>query len=1403
MGYYCEIMVIMEYFSALFINYIDMSAGYFYSLQADNKNKVNGSRFLQRLLLAGILLVSMSAKASPTPTLTFANGSPQYDTICANGSVNLDSMLAVFDLPGSTETYTITAGPFNGTVNPMPAFATADGTGFAITSGVTYTPGTGYSGTDFVTITVSNGSSTANMTINFMVNPQPSVSLTNPNLAVCAGVTSATISYTNLLNAGPDTVHFNTPSGTGIPWTVPVGITSVNFDVQGARGGRDNATTSHNPGAGGRVQGILSVTEGEVLNMFIGGAGGDAGLTGATGGINGGGNTSFFIFGSGGAGGGASDIRVLGTALTNRVVVAGGGGGTGWDLPGALAGGVGGDSTGGSSADNRVGGFAGGGTQSTGGAGATYTIYAPGGDGSLGTGGDGSIDGTSGGGGGGYYGGGGGVWTGGGGGSSFTDATQTSSVTMTPGYDTSNGQIAVSYQIPGTYTIVWDASAHTDGFRDTTITLSATSAPFQVTIPLLTSTVSAVYTGTLTVNSATCSSQGYPITVTVNPIPVQSPISNQAVCNGNATTDILTIPSTYTWVNSYPAIGLPANGSGHISSFTTVNPSDTAIVATITVTPTALGCTGTPVTFTITDNPYPVLSSTNAPLPICDATTFNYNPTSNTPLTVFTWSRATVYGISNAAISGAGNPNEILIDTINIPVPVTYQDTLNYAGCVNVQSVTVQVNPHPVLTTTLNPAPVCSSTSFSYSPVASAAGTSITWSRAAMTGISKAAASDSGNINETLIDTTAAPVTVIYTDTLTYSTCVYTQNISVTVNPTPMLSTPLIGSSTCDGVAFNYTPGSNTTGTVYAWSRDAITGISNGTGSGPGSINEVLHDTTANPVVVTYIYSLAANGCENIQNITDTIKPTPRLSSTLSPDSICSNTLFSYYATSATAGTTYIWERDTIAGISTPTMTGTTNPISELLVNTTHNIIPVTYAYYLSAAGCVDTQGIAVNVNPTPVLLSTTTPDAICDNTLFSYSPLGATPGSSFTWTRAYVPGIDNFPSSGSGDISEVLNNSTYVNVNTTYTYIVTANGCSFPQEVFLTVHPNPTLSSDSVETLCSSGELIYYPASYTPTTAFTWTRANVTGVTPATGNGTGVIDEVLTSSLTTPTDVVYVYTLTAYGCTNTQLVTVTLNAAPPIPLGITTFPSSTMCDNTMYQNFGTSTAPEAGFEYNWIAAGATVWAMGAGNQYCLINFNTPGTATIYLVVNNVSTNCIANNPYIVNVGTSYNSSPEVIYVNGQFICKSATAEHYQWGYDDATTLDSTIIAGENNQNYYNPNPNPGYYYWVMTSQGDCLQKSYYKTPPSTTGIVNVSEDEAAIKIYPNPATETINVDIETTGSGTFRIEVLNMLGQSVNSVTTKDHNTKINVAGMPAGIYLVDCYRDGVKTATAKFIKN
>ena len=244
---------------------------------------------------------------------------------------------------------------------------------------------------------------------------------------------------------------------------VPTGVTRIDIV---ARGGAGAGIESYNnsSGRGGRVHAVIPVASGEMLYVFVGGAG----LV-ENGGFNGGGNAWRCCQGGFG-GGGASDIRRGGAKVSDRILVAGGGGGMGGYEEYGGAGGAGGGSKGGpggSAGGVGSGGGGGGGTQRRGGSGGTaqkgYSAGGPGESGKRAVGGNGGLGayvssssdgGGGGGGGGGYYGGGGGggasvdyTGGGGGGGSSYVEPSAVKFHTW-PGWKnaTGNGLVVISWQ---------------------------------------------------------------------------------------------------------------------------------------------------------------------------------------------------------------------------------------------------------------------------------------------------------------------------------------------------------------------------------------------------------------------------------------------------------------------------------------------------------------------------------------------------------------------------------------------------------------------------------------------------------------------------------------------------------------------------------------------------------------------------------------------------------------------------------------------------------------------------------------------------------------------------------------------------------------------------------------------
>jgi hypothetical protein len=249
-------------------------------------------------------------------------------------------------------------------------------------------------------------------------------------LAACGGGSSVPIASDSAMNraSGVENHQIFAYTGNEQTFIVPAGVTRLTVLARGGEGGGyyNNGPSDGYPGLPGRVYAVIRVHPGSELYVFVAGS---PGRSGQAGGFNGGGGGGSVGSGTGYGGGGASDVRLSGDKLKDRIIVAAGGGGAGqcglfcYD-PGGNGGGLDGKPGGSYRSCDICGGGGGGGTQSAGGSGGAggqgkqkRENGQPGRDGALGLGGGGGSGGLGssadagspgGGAGGGYYGGGGG-----------------------------------------------------------------------------------------------------------------------------------------------------------------------------------------------------------------------------------------------------------------------------------------------------------------------------------------------------------------------------------------------------------------------------------------------------------------------------------------------------------------------------------------------------------------------------------------------------------------------------------------------------------------------------------------------------------------------------------------------------------------------------------------------------------------------------------------------------------------------------------------------------------------------------------------------------------------------------------------------------------------------------------
>ncbi|MGB1316924.1 MAG: hypothetical protein ACPG5W_01890, partial [Flavobacteriales bacterium] len=312
--------------------------------------------------------------------------------------------------------------------------------------------------------------------------------------------------------------------------------------------------------------------------------------------------------------------------------------------------------------------------------------------------------------------------------------------------------------------------------------------------------------------------------------------------------------------------------------------------------------------------------------------------------------------------------------------------------------------------------------------------------------------------------------------------CVDTDDITVTVN-----ALPIVDAGQDEAICIGFTVQLGATGaTSYSW--DSPTNLDNGTIPNP-----TFSGTTTETLTVT---GTDANGCVNTDDVTITVNPLPAVDAG-SDVAIC---IGSTTQLNASGATNYVWNPATDlddANISNPTFDGTAT--STLTVTGT------------DGNGCVNTDAVTVTVNALLVV------DAGADTEICTgeSTQLQATGGVSYSWNPA--TGLDD---------ALIDNPTFSGTTTTTFTVTVTdANGCTNTDDVTITVNSLPLVDAGADEVICTgftvqlgaSGATSYSWNSATnlddgtisnPT--FSGTATEILTVTGTDGNGCTNTDDVL-----------------------------------------------------------------------------------------------------------------------------------------------------------------------------------------------------------------------------------------------------------------------------------------------------
>ena len=409
----------------------------------------------------------------------------------------------------------------------------------------------------------------------------------------------------------------------------------------------------------------------------------------------------------------------------------------------------------------------------------------------------------------------------------------------------------------------------------------------------------------------------------------------------------------------------------------------------------------------------------------------------------------------------------------------------------------------------------------------------------------------------------------------------------------------------------------------------------------------------------------------------------------ITDDVICSGQVASITLSSSEIGVTYIL-RDGTTNIPGQTFTGNGG---DLIFNPSPTTT-TTYNVFVVECGFSYDDLATVTVNPIPDATASITSQTICSGGSISDILLsGSLVGTNFNWTRnnsAFVTGI---PTSGSGDISGILNNNTTIPRTTTFTITPILNGCQGAAiTATVTVNPqiNINITSNTIQRCSGLSTTLTGISSNISGTTYSWTRDNLINVNNISDNGSGLNIGVPINNTFVPQTVNFTITPIANGCSGTPfIISLIVN---PRPNAIASLTTQNICSEDAIQDILIS-SDVAGTTFNWVRNNTInvtgISNNGSGNSISgSLTNNTLSNQTVTFTITPTSPeNCNGSN---ITVTVIVYPTPYANITNGsQTICSGnnistisfagISGTIYEWTRDNNTNVTGISNSGSGN----------------------------------------------------------------------------------------------------------------------------
>lgn len=610
-----------------------------------------------------------------------------------------------------------------------------------------------------------------------------------------------------------------------------------------------------------------------------------------------------------------------------------------------------------------------------------------------------------------------------------------------------------------------------------------------------------------------------------------------------------------------------------------------------------------------------------------------------------------------------------------------------------------------------------------------------------------------------------------YILTVTNGGCVVkdTVNVVVTARPAAVIAT---AGSPCTNEALQLSVSSAFGSYSYTWS-----GPSGFTSSSASPV--VNNATTAN--IGDYYVSGSYMGCVLKDTVAVYVKPFPAKPVANNDLVLCSGQTINLTSSSVTTGVSYSWTGPAsyTSNIQNPIISNSTTGMTGAYIVTTD----------LNGCKTTDTANVTVKPSPTPVLLSSNSPQCVGSTLLLNST---ASTGVSYTWTG---PGAFNAGTQNTG-----IANST-VSATGWYKMTVELNGCTYTDSISAVVHPIPATPVVNHSSPLCAGETLQLSTAVVNGASYSWTGVN--------GFNANVQNPQKNNVLVMTDAGQYEVVVTVNGCSSAPgRATVAINPNPFVVIH-PAVPVDTICQGDAVTFVALPTNTGLSPQYKWLVNGQQT---GTGITFSISTLNKGDVVSCEMTdaakcnapytdrSNDISLEVL---PWLA-PAVSVTASPNRTLQLNEYVTFTATPVNgginptYQWKRNGQNVIGATGSTWS--ANTLNDNDKISV---EMISSYKCPQPKGAGSNAITVRVsgtgVNNFEMVHDLQLYPNPNNGRFLLQGRVAVDDNLQLAVINAVGQVVHKETAVvkkgQVSIEVNAGGIPAGAYMVQISNsDGVQ---------